>query len=201
MRDEYARCTSHVTSPVIAEQNTRIGESDGPREERRNGWEGERGQEKSIWSMCETVRRINAINLVDGKTRCRRFGGTRCRYVDASAVYRTMENSRSDNRIADGGGNHPRLCSARRLYENNELVRRGVGLLPRDRSAPYRIEREREYPGERRTRTFKTEIIRTWTRWRKGMKKDAEHANAEERKGKKIPRRKEDSCPEAERSS
>lgn len=62
-----------------------------------------------------------------------RFDGTRCRFADASADYRTMENSRSDNRTVDRGGN-PRLSSARRLHENNEIVRRGVGLLPRDRA-------------------------------------------------------------------
>lgn len=33
--------------------------------------------------------------------------GIRCRFADASAVYRTMENSRSNNRIVDGGGDPP----------------------------------------------------------------------------------------------
>lgn len=89
-----------------------------------------------------------------------------------------MENSRSDNRIVDGGGN-PRLCSARRSYENNELVRRGVedccqGIAPRPTESNAR-ERPAEY--WQRTRALKTEMIRTWTTRGKRAKENAEDAS------------------------
>lgn len=66
-----------------------------------------RGKERNIRRRCKGVRRIDAINLVRAvwNGTLSRFDGTRCRSVDAFAVYRTMENSRSDNRTVDGGGN------------------------------------------------------------------------------------------------
>lgn len=86
--------------------------------------EARKGKERNIRRLCKDVRRIDAINLVRAiwNDTLPRFGGIRCRSVDASAVYRTMENSRSDNRTVDGGGNPS--CSACRLYENNEIVHR-----------------------------------------------------------------------------
>jgi len=47
-----------------------------------------------------------------------------------------MENSRTNNRILDEGGDSPRLHSVYQLYENNEMARREIGSLPENRLPP-----------------------------------------------------------------
>lgn len=69
------------------------------------------------------------------------------RYRFASAVYRTMENSRIRTIVSSTGAATPPLRMSW-LCGNNEVARRGVGSLPRNR-ARSQIEREEVESHER----------------------------------------------------